>query len=157
MFWQVVAALLLGAATVPAGEDPVDPYIVSDANSGAQPFSGQEMWQAFHGNDGVSRVVDETVDLSVADPRISDIFKNRDLLRLRRTLKEQFCYILNGKCHYSGRTMQSAHKDMGLQTADVSILVQHLQTAMKHEHITFWVQNRFLAKIAPMKRSVVKQ
>jgi hemoglobin len=157
MFWQVIAALLLGATVVPAGEEPVDPYIERDANAGAQAFSGQGMWQAFHGNDGVSRIVNETLDRSLADPRISDIFRNHDLLRLRRTLKEQFCYILNGGCHYSGRTMQKAHKDMGLQTADVSIFVEHLQTAMQHEHIAFWAQNRFLSKLAPMKKSVVKQ
>lgn len=152
--WAAVLLCMSPDATV---EQPVDPYTKTDSNAGAEPFKGQTMWQAFHGADGVSRIVDETIDLSQSDPRISDIFRNRDLVRLRRTLKEQFCYILNGGCHYSGRTMQAAHKDMGIQTADMGALVEHLQTAMRHEHISFWAQNRFLAKLAPMKRSVVKQ
>lgn len=151
------AALLLSAAPEAVAEQPVDPYLQADTNSGAAPFKGQTMWLAFHKAEGVSRIVDEAIDLSQADPRISDIFKNRDLVRLRRTLKEQFCYILNGGCHYSGRTMQAAHKDMGIQTADMGALVEHLQTAMRHEHVSFWAQNRFLAKLAPMKRIVVKQ
>ena len=157
MIWQTWAALMLAAAAVSANEQPVDSYAESDANAASQPFKGNAMWQAFHEADGVSRVVDETVELSISDPRISDIFKNRDLVRLRRTLKEQFCYILNGGCHYTGRTMQAAHKDMGVQTADVGAFVEHLQAAMRHEHISSWAQNRFLAKIAPMKRIVVKQ
>ena len=157
MIWQSWAALMLAAAAVSAHDQPVDPYAESDTNAAAQPFKGNAMWHAFHEADGVSRVVDETVELSISDPRISDIFRNRDLVRLRRTLKEQFCYILNGGCHYTGRTMHAAHKDMGVQTADVGAFVEHLQTAMRHEHISFRAQNRFLAKIAPMKRIVVKQ
>ena len=157
MIWQSWAALMLATAAVSANEQPVDPYAESDTNAAAQPFTGNAMWHAFHEADGVSRVVDETVELSISDPRISDIFKNRDLFRLRRTLKEQFCYILNGGCHYTGRTMQAAHKDMGVQTADVGAFVEELQAAMRHEHISFRAQNRFLAKIAPMKRIVVKQ
>ena len=106
---------------------------------------------------GVDRVVDELVDRSLADPRISDIFKSHDMVRLRRTLKEQFCYILNGGCDYSGRDMKAAHKDMGLQNADFNALVEHLQEAMDHEKIGFRDQNRFLAKLAPIQRQAVER
>ena len=115
------------------------------------------MWKAFHEKAGVDRVVDELVDLSLADPRISDIFTSHDMVRLRRTLKEQFCYLLNGGCDYSGRDMKTVHKDMGLQNADFNALVEHLQVAMDHEKIGFRDQNRFLAKLAPMQRKTVER
>lgn len=157
MVLAVMLALTLAGQSVPPGEEPVDPYAQSNANAGATPFAGDGMWRAFHGRDGVARVVDTTIDRSLVDPRISEIFKGQDVARLRRTLKEQFCYILNGGCDYSGRTMQASHKDMGIQTADMSALVEHLQAAMRTEHIGFAAQNRLLAKLAPMKRHVVKQ
>lgn len=138
-------------------EEAVDPYVQSDANAGAKPFQGDAMWKAFHGQAGVDRVVDEMVDLSLKDPRIKDIFEAHDMLRLRRTLKEQFCYILNGGCSYSGRDMKSVHKDLGVQNADFNALVEHLQTAMDHEKIAFRDQNRFLAKLAPMQRDAVER
>lgn len=137
------------------GELPVDPYEISPANAGAQPFTGTGMSDAFHGQDGIRRVVNDMVDLSVADPRISEIFVAHDLVRLRRTLFEQFCYILNAGCSYSGRDMASSHKDLGLQIDDLNILVEHLQAAMAKEDIPFSAQNRFLSKLAPMKRDVV--
>jgi hemoglobin len=115
------------------------------------------MWKAFHGQAGVDRIVDETVDRSLADPRISDIFKGHDLVRLRRTVKEQFCFILNGGCDYSGRDMKATHKDMGLQNADFNAFVEHLQLAMDREKIGFRDQNRFLAKLAPMQRTTVER
>lgn len=137
------------------GEEAVDPYAVSDANAGAEPFEGMAMFEAFHGQAGVDRIVDGMLDRSVADPRISGIFVATDMVRLRRTLKEQFCYLLAGPCTYTGRSMQDAHDEIGLQPADMGALVEHLQDAMAEEGVPFHTQNRFLAKLAPMRRDVV--
>lgn len=143
------------ATAVPPGEQPVDPYVQSDANAGATPFTGQGLWRAFHGQAGVDRIVEGLVARSVADPVISDIFKNQDLVRLRRTLKEQVCYLLNGGCAYSGRDMKTTHKDLGIQTKDMNELVVNLQKAMAAEGVSFLAQNRLLSKLAPMKKDVV--
>ena len=152
-----VIAGLIGVQTSPqaAQEDPVEPYVQSNANAGAAPFNGVEMLAAFHGRAGIDRVVDGLVDRNIGDPRISDIFKGQDMVRLRRTLKEQFCYILNGGCAYTGQAMKAAHKDIGLQTADFNALVENLQASMRKEKVAFAAQNRLLAKLAPMKRDTV--
>lgn len=139
------------------GEEAVDPYTPSNANAGATPFEGPEMFAAFNGKEGVARIVKEMLDQSFADPRSSDIFKAHDRVRLERTLNEQFCYILGGGCEYTGRDMKSTHKDMGLQASDMNILVEHLQAAMDKEGVPYRIQNRFLAKLAPMKRDVVER
>lgn len=146
--------LAAAAALVPSGEEPVEPYTQNPANAGAKPFAGDGMWKAFHGTDGVARIVDDLVARNEADPRISDIFKGQDMVRLRRTLKEQFCYILGGGCAYTGRDMKAAHKNLGIQSADMGALVENLQLAMDKEGVPFATQNRFLAKLAPMKRDV---
>lgn len=158
----LIAAALAGAApenpsATHPDEEAVAPYTPSDANAGARPFADDAMWRAFHGQAGVNRIVDDLVDRSLADPRIKDVFQAHDMVRLRRTLKEQFCYILNGGCAYSGRDMAAAHKDLGLQNADFNALVEHLQAAMDREKIGFRDQNRFLARLAPMQRNVVER
>ena len=106
---------------------------------------------------GVDRIVDDMVDRLVVDKRVTDIFKGQDIVRLRRTLREQFCYLLNGGCRYSGRTMHDAHANMGIQDADLGALVEDLQAAMRTERVSFTAQNRLLAKLAPMRRTIVKQ
>ena len=137
------------------GEEAVDPYTVAEANAAVAPFEGTEMLEAFHGREGSDRIVDGTMDRSMVDPRTAGIFAATDMVRLRRTLKEQFCYILNGGCSYTGRSMQDAHDDIGLQPADMGALVEHLQAAMEAEGVPFRTQNRFLAKLAPIRRDVV--
>ena len=156
---MLLFALAAAAAlqTVPPGEEPVDPYSQSDANAGAAPFKGAGMLKAFHGRTGIDRMTDDFVDRLVADKRIADIFKGQDIVRLRRTLKEQFCYILNGGCSYTGRNMKDAHKDLGVQQTDMGALVEDLQAAMRKENVAFIAQNRFLAKLAPIKRDAVQR
>lgn len=82
----------------------------------------------------------------------------QDAVRLRRLLKEQFCYILNGGCGYSGRTTHDArrttHRDMGLHQADMGALVGNLQAAMRAEEVSCAAQNRLLAKPAPITRDI---
>ena len=141
----------------PPGEEPVNPYPSSNANAGARPVAGEALWRAFHGQAGISRIVDDLLSRSQADPRIADIFKAHDLVRLRRTLIEQFCYLLGGGCAYTGRDMRAAHKDLGIQQADMAALVEDLQAAMRDERVPFGAQNRLLAKLAPMRRDVVER
>ena len=149
-------ALML-ALLVQTAEEPVAPYRQADANAGATPFADAAMWRAFHEAAGVRRIVDDLIARNQADPRITDIFKGQDMVRLRRTLFEQFCYLLNGGCHYSGRDMRAAHKDLGIQQADMAALVENLQAAMRAEGVPFPAQNRLLAKLAPMHRDVVER
>ncbi len=137
------------------GELPVDSYVQANGNAGAAPFAGSAMATAFGGQDGIRRIANRTVELSEADPRLAAIFQAHDMVRLKRTLFEQFCYILNAGCDYSGRDMASSHKDMGVRTRDMNALVENLQAAMREGKIGFAAQNRFLGKLAPMSGHVI--
>lgn len=153
----LAALLLFQPDPAPEGPPPIPPYEISNANAGAAPFADDRLLDRFGGRENVARIANDLVDLNVSDPRISDIFKASDLPRLRRVLTEQFVYLLGGGGTYTGRDMRSAHKDMGLQTADFTALVDNLQRAMTRNRVPFAAQNRLLAKLAPMKRQVVER
>jgi hemoglobin len=131
------------------------PAMAADGDAGTTPLPNESVYKAFHEQAGIDRVVETLISLSVADPRISDIFKGQDLPHLKQMLDEQFCYILDGPCKYTGKDMKTAHKDMGLQMSDFNALVENLQTAMDKEGVPFHAQNKLLAKLAPMERVVV--
>lgn len=167
MFATMAASVLVmaqGLAAAPAplpyavpGEEQVDPYKVSPQNAGATPFAGEGMARAFHGQEGIRRIVESFTQLSYDDKVIGEIFFKHDKVRFKRTLFEQFCYLLNAGCTYSGRDMASSHKDLGVQQADMNRLVELLQQAMSREHVGFAAQNRFLSKLAPMRPDVVRR
>ncbi len=147
------AAPSLGAAA----EQPVAPYTVSDTNADATPVQGDGLYRALHERDGIERIVSDLLDRARVDPRTADIFKATDMERLNRTLTEQICYISGGPCHYTGRDMKTAHKDLGLQNADLNALIEDLELAMNKEKVPFHDQDRLLAKLAPMQPMVVQR
>jgi hemoglobin len=158
----LAAVLALGVAGAafaqdagPPGETPVDPYVPSNANAAAAPRADVRVFEAFHGKAGLTRIAAGLVDRSIVDPRIKDIFATTDVPRLKRTLAEQFCFVLGGGCAYTGRDMASVHKDMGVTDKDFNALVENLQAAMEREGVPFFAQNQLLAKLAPMQRKVV--
>jgi hemoglobin len=144
-------------AATPPGEKPVDAYKQSNANAGATPMTDKTVLEAFHGKDGVDRIVETFVERNFADPRIKDFFAASDKVRVKRTLKEQFCYVLGGGCDYTGRNMKDAHKDQGTTNKDMNALIENLQFAMDKEGVPFAAQNKLLAKLAPQQRDIVER
>lgn len=139
------------------GEFPVAPYAQSNANAGADPYGDDRLAAAFGGRDGIRRIAERTVELSEADPRIAEIFVAHDTVRLKRTLSEQFCYLLGAGCDYSGRDMSTTHDGLGIRTADLNALVENLQQAMREAQVPFGAQNRLLAKLAPMSGDIIER
>jgi hemoglobin len=139
------------------GELPVDPFVQSNANAGALPFEGTEMAAAFGEQEGIRAIAERTVEISQSDPRIAGIFAAHDMVRLKRTLFEQFCHILNAGCDYTGRDMAKAHESMGVTMRDMNALVENLQHAMREQGVPFAAQNRFLSKLAPMSGDIMSE
>lgn len=137
------------------GELPVDPYVQANSNAGAEPYRSAGLVADFGGREGIVQIAARTVELSEADPRISSIFASHDTVRLKRTLGEQFCYLLGAGCDYTGRDMRAAHAEMGVTKADMNALVENLQAAMREAGVPFSAQNRLLAKLAAMSGEVV--
>jgi hemoglobin len=145
------------AATPSSGAEPApEPAApATPTDLGTQPFPDDALYKAFHGREGIHRIVERLIEINVADPRISEIFKGQDLPHLKAMLEPLICYLLGGPCVYTGKDMKAAHKDLGIQMSDFNALVENLQTAMDREHVPFRDQNRLLAKLAPMERDVV--
>ena len=79
------------------------------------------------------------------------------MVRLKRTLGEQFCYLLNAGCDYSGRTMRASHDGLGVTRKDMNALVENLQTAMREAKVPFGAQNKLLSRLAPMSKDIVER
>jgi len=109
------------------------------------------------GQAGIDKIVDASVDNYLADDRIKAIFDESNIDRLRAEFKVQFCQVAGGPCAYKGHDMTEAHKGLHLTNADFNAVVEDLQGAMDKVGVPFTVQNRFLARLAPMQHQVVSR
>jgi hemoglobin len=122
---------------------------------GAKPAADATLYHELGGLEVLTRVVDDTLALALADDRIKDTFKNSDMKRLARTITEQFCQLSGGPCQYSGDPMKEVHQGLALSNMQFNALVEDLQMAMDKSNIASRVQNRLLAMLAPMQRVIV--
>lgn len=113
------------------------------------------LFQQFGGKAGIDRIVSDFLPILLADDRIKDTFKDADMDRLGNLLAEQFCQLTGGSCTYSGKDMREAHKDMHLSNAQFNALAEDLQFAMDKNGVSSSAQNKLIAKLAPMQRTVV--
>ena len=113
------------------------------------------LYNELGGSAGIRRVVADLVPALQADTRINATFDGVDMERLAAKLEEQFCEVSGGPCKYSGKDMQTIHEDLKLNHAHFNALVEDLQAAMEMNRVPSRVQNRLLARLAPMHRDVV--
>jgi hemoglobin len=107
------------------------------------------------GQPGLTRLVDRFWDDLKADARMAPFFVDVNATQFKARLTEQFCEVSGGPCTYTGADMKTAHAGIDVTRADFNALVEVLQRSMDAQGIGFTVQNRLLARLAPMHRDVV--
>ncbi|MDE2428268.1 MAG: group 1 truncated hemoglobin [Burkholderiales bacterium] len=114
------------------------------------------LFQQLGQEQGISLVVDELLRLALQDQRISATFKDSNMRRLAKLLKEQICVVSDGPCNYTGDDMKVVHESMGISSAQFNALAEDLQIAMDKFNVPSTTQNRLIARLAPMKRDIVR-
>ena len=107
------------------------------------------------GKPGIHRIVSGLIPLVLADKRINETFDGIDIKKLALRLEEQFCVVAGGPCVYKGKDMAESHDGMNVTHAQFNALVEDLQLAMEQASVPSRVQNRLLARLAPMHRTIV--
>ncbi|HEY0064185.1 MAG TPA: group 1 truncated hemoglobin [Telluria sp.] len=108
------------------------------------------------GKSGIDQIVAELLPIIQADPRINTFFAKTDMKQLGVLLGEQFCQLAGGPCTYSGRDMVISHDAMGVRAAHFNALAEDLQIAMENCKVPSSAANQLVAKLAPMKRAIVR-
>ncbi len=114
------------------------------------------LFRELGGQPGIDKIVADLLPIVLADARINAFFQKADMPKLGVLLAEQFCQLAGGPCVYSGRDMVSAHDQMGVKAAHFSALAEDLQIAMETSKISSAASNQLIAKLAPLKRAVVR-
>lgn len=113
------------------------------------------LYQELGGTAGFTALVDEFFDRLQADKRTNPFFRDVEQKKFRSRLVEQFCDLTGGPCHYSGKDMRKAHAGLDITRTDFNAVVEVLQDSLNARAVPFAVQNRLLAKLAPMHRDIV--
>jgi hemoglobin len=113
------------------------------------------IFQGLGGKPGIKNIVATFVPLVLADARIKDTFSDSDMKHIAMRLEEQFCALAGGPCVYGGEPMKETHGGLKITNAQFNALAEDLQVAMEKNGVATSVQNKLVAKLAPMQREIV--
>ena len=113
------------------------------------------LFNALGQKEGIRLLMDDLVDRLRADKTIGALFKNIKPAYLKEQLTDQLCRVSGGPCVYEGEEMEKSHADLKIGTGEFNLLVEILQDSMTARDIPFGVQNRLLARLAPMHREII--
>lgn len=125
------------------------------AQVGGNSAAADGFFDALGGKGGIDKIVGKMLEIILADERINAQFKEADLPQLKEKLAEQFCALSGGPCQYSGKPMKVIHEGMHITHAQFNALAEDLQLAMAQQAIPDRIQNRLIARLAPMQRDIV--
>ncbi|KPB73225.1 group I truncated hemoglobin [Pseudomonas cannabina] len=120
-----------------------------------QPVKDDSLYQDLGQRAGIQRIVEGMLINVARDERIVARFKRVNIVLLRDRLVEKLCVETGGPCRYTGDSMAESHKGQNLTPSDFNALVENLIASMDAEHIPVPVQNRLIARLAPMRGEVI--
>ena len=126
------------------------------AGCALQPPKDDRLYHDLGERAGITRIVEGMLLNIAQDPRIVERFRKIDIQRLRNKLVEQFCVEAGGPCVYTGDTMVESHKGQNVSRSDFNALLEDLIAAMDAQGIAVPVQNRLIARLAPMRGEVIQ-
>ena len=137
---MILAAAIVLAAALPARAQTAD-----------------ALYQQLGGAPGMATLADRFVTRLLDDDRTRRHFRDADQKRLRQQLATQFCEVSGGPCRLEGkdRDMKTKHEGADVTKADFNAVIEVLQQTLDGQGVPFGVQNRLLAKLAPMHREIV--
>jgi len=135
------------------------PALAADAGSppalAAVPAADPALYLALGADPGLNALVSDFIARLQADARTAPFFAKSDLSRLKTQLVSQLCAVSGGPCRYAGGDMKTVHSAMDIRKGDFNALVEVLQQSLSARDVPFAVQNRLLARLAPMHRDII--
>jgi hemoglobin len=121
----------------------------------AQAAADDTLYQQLGAQPGLTTLMDDFMTRLLADPRMNPFFKDVDHKHVKAELVTQLCEVSGGPCKRKGPDMKQAHAGMDINKNNFNALVEVLQESMDAQGIAFSIQNRLLARLAPMHRDII--
>jgi hemoglobin len=125
------------------------------ACTASAPHKDMSLFDRIGGIAVLKLVVAETVDAVTTNVKTKRSFKDIKLPALTDSIVNQLCLLTGGGCKYEGETMENAHYDAKISSAEFELFVQAFREALDR-HVGLREKNELLKILAPMKRDIVR-
>ncbi|MCB1646576.1 MAG: group 1 truncated hemoglobin [Pseudomonadales bacterium] len=127
--------------------------VISACASGPQ----ATLYDQLGGKQGIEQITARFIAQLADSPEVSSYFQATNLERFYEMFGAHLCAVADGPCTYTGDTMERTHDGMNITETHFNMTVDLLIEAMNQEAIPHRVQNKLLARLAPLRSQVIKR
>jgi len=122
----------------------------------------KSLYDRLGGKQAITAVVDEFVGRVAGDNRINHFFaatasNPAQLASFKMKLVDQICEASGGPCKYTGKDMKTAHRGLGISTADFNALVEGLVGSLDKFKVNAADKKQVLGVLGPMQGQIVEK
>jgi hemoglobin len=123
------------------------------------PAQGDSLYKRLGGYDAIAAVVDNFVPRLVKDPMLAKYFvHSQDTLNhIRQLAVDQICSVTGGPCIYIGRDMKTAHKGLGINSAEWDAAVKHLTATLDQFKVPAKEKDELLKVVSTLRADIVEK
>lgn len=114
------------------------------------------LYQQIGQKPAIDKIIDNLVNMIGHDEVIFPHFAQSNVTHFKDKLSIYLCNITDGPCKYNGDTMQDIHQGMYINTNQFNHFVELFIAAMDASNISYPIQNKLLARLAPLRESIIK-
>lgn len=113
------------------------------------------LYDELGGQAGIETIVSNFIYEIGFNEQIAAHFEETNLDRFYEKMVEHLCHISGGPCEYTGDTMIDVHTNMNITEAEFNAVVDILIQAMNRSKIPHRIQNKLLARLAPLRKEII--
>ena len=114
------------------------------------------LYSRLGGVDAITAVVRDFEGRAAKDDRINQKFARTDLARLTKEFVDQVCEATGGPCHYTGRSMKEAHRNMGVTKGEFDAFLEDLVETLDKFKVGKAEQNEILSFLRAFQGEIVE-
>lgn len=118
--------------------------------------SNTTLYQQIGQKPAIDNIINNLVNLIGQDDVVFSHFAQSNVTHFKEKLSVYLCNLTDGPCKYNGDTMQDIHKGMYIDTNQFNHFVEMFIAAMEASNISYPIQNQLLARLAPLRESIIK-
>lgn len=126
----------------------------SSNNNKVEPIAS--LYQKLGEKPAIAEIIDNLINIIGQDDVVFAHFAQSNVSHFKEKLTVFLCQITDGPCAYQGDTMQDIHQGMYINKNQFNHFVELFIDAMEESNISYPVQNELLARLAPLRESIIK-
>jgi hemoglobin len=128
----------------------------------AEEMKKKTLWDRLGGEPGVTKIVDDFVDLAAPDPKV-DFFRggkykptDAEVAKMKRQIIQQISQATGGPLKYTGPDMKSVHKGMGITQAQFDAAAADLKKALEKNKVAPEDVQKILDAVSSYRKEIVE-